>query len=133
MKACFECKSTEKLFVFPREERRLLTWMRRLNLRVRPSHSDKICYKHFAQCDIMRTPNGYHKLRPDAVPVISLLVNLDHPYSREQKDPISDTLSLLMMLSPFIMCMLPLLLLIIYSITNLPPHKGKVCKVNFIC
>jgi hypothetical protein len=120
------CKSTEKLFVFPKDESRLLRWMRRLNLRIRPTPSDLICYKHFNPSDILWTANGYHKLRPGVVPVISHHVNLDHPYSRDQKDPFSDTLSLLMMLSPLIVCLLPLLLLVIYSINDLSSHSGKV-------
>jgi hypothetical protein len=127
MRYCFVCKSAaEKLFVFPKDESRLLRWMRRLNLRIRPSRSDLICYTHFEPSDIIRTANGYHKLRPDAVPVLSHHVTLDHPYSRDQKDPFSDTLSLLMMLSPFIVCLLPLLILVVYSINELSSHSGKL-------
>jgi hypothetical protein len=126
MKSCLVCNTREKLFVFPKDERLLLQWMRLLCLRSRPSSSDKICSNHFLPSDVLQTPKGYHKLKPGAVPSRNLHVvsnNHDHTYSADHKDPISETLSLLIMLAPVLLCLLPLLLLLCSSLSDLCQHS----------
>jgi hypothetical protein len=128
MKSCLVCSSRDKLHVFPKDEITLQRWMRILNLRIRPSSSDFICQKHFQPSDIVQTLNGRHKIKPNAVPLQNIDRNSDHTYSEVHKDPYSDLLSLLIMLTPILCCCLPLLIIFFCSLNdyNHHPETGKM-------
>jgi hypothetical protein len=131
MGSCIVCKSSGKLHVFPKEEFRLQRWMRILNLRSRPSSSASICQQHFLPSDIVETVNGYHKIKHGTVPTQNLKVNSDHTYSAEHKDPCSQFLSLLIMLSPILICWLPLLLVFCCSLSDYhhQPNTGQILLI----
>jgi hypothetical protein len=136
MVSCLVCKKSDKLHRFPKDESTLQKWMQMLNLRSRPSASDVICHRHFLPGDIIQTINGRYRIKPGAVPTINVKVNLDHTYSTEHKDPFSEILSLLMLLTPLLCCWLPLLIIFFCSLSdyNHHPHVGKLNPTFlFIC
>jgi hypothetical protein len=132
MRSCLVCKNTKNFHVFPKEESTLQRWMRNLNLRSRPSPSAVICENHFHASDIVKTMNGYNKLKPGAVPTQNRKRNFDHTYSRDHRDPYSGILSLLIMLTPVLCCWLPLLVVFFYSVSELNHRPCTGTYVFFI-
>jgi hypothetical protein len=134
MKSCVVCNKSEKLFVFPKDERLLVRWIKVLRLNRRPTSSDMICRNHFQPCDIMLTPKGYHKLKPGAVPSVNIHVNYnvrDHNYSASHKDEFGESLCFLITLAPLILCLLPLLLLFFSSLSDL--NHRSFAGNNLLC
>ena len=69
---CFACKKqNEPKYSFPRDESRLVKWMKILSLDNRPKKSSRICEEHFHKEDLLRTEKkGYFKVQKDALPII---------------------------------------------------------------